>query len=191
MVERVARFADAETMPWLGGGGITHELARHPADGAFDWRLSVAEVGQDGPFSSLPGVDRVIVLCSQGRMTLNGHPLQRFSPYAFDGATEISCAVPDGPTRDFNVMTRRGVCSATVATVVGIAEYVETASVATTFVVVMDGMVRAGGADLCAFDLLALDSGGHEQVDAGAGAAAIVTIRSSAQRGQGGAQDTE
>lgn len=177
MLHNVIRFADARTMPWLGGGGITHELARHPAEGDFGWRLSVAEVQQDGAFSRLDGVDRVIMLCSPGRMTLHMPDpilLERFSPYAFDGETDVSCTVPDGPTRDFNVMTRRGVYAADVTTVVQDSTHVEVPISAQVFVFCMDGSVRCG-AELGAFDLLQLDGPGV--VDASDGAAAIVTVQ--------------
>ncbi|MFC6704829.1 HutD family protein [Flexivirga alba] len=176
MVGQVIRFAGATTMPWLGGGGVTHELARHPAAGDFVWRLSVAEVQQDGPFSRLDGVDRVIVLCSSGRMVLHApdaQPLQRFSPYSFDGGIDVSCTVPDGPTRDFNVMTQRGVYAADVATIVGDSRAVDVPTGAQVFVFCMDGAVT-GGAELGTFDLLPLTE--PTTVDATNGAAALVTL---------------
>ncbi|WP_446666421.1 HutD/Ves family protein [Flexivirga sp. B27] len=176
MTVTVTRFAEATTMPWLGGGGITHELARHPADGDFGWRLSVAEVEQDGPFSRIDGVDRVIVLCSKGRMTLHSPDaveLQRFSPYSFEGETEVACTVSDGPTRDFNVMTRRGAYAAHVATVVGGTAMAEVLPGAEVFVFCMDGTVSCG-VELGPFDLSQLDTAAT--VDATAGAAIVVTI---------------
>lgn len=172
----IARFADAQTMPWLGGGGVTHELAREPADGDFGWRLSVAEVQQDGPFSRIDGVDRVIVLCTDRRMVLHtpdSVELQRFSPYSFDGGTEIACSVPDGPTHDFNVMTRRGVHGAQVATVVGARSQVE-ANDARVFVCCLDGTVSCA-VELGRFDLVEVT--GEVTVDATQGAAAVVTLR--------------
>lgn len=179
MNSNMIRFADATTMPWLGGGGITHELARHPADGDFGWRLSVAEVQQDGAFSRLAGIDRVIVLCSAGRMVLHtpdAQELQRFSPYAFDGGLEVGCTVPDGPTRDFNVMTRRGAYAADVSTVVGAGAEVTVPAGAQAFVVCLDGTVHCGS-ELSAFDLVRLEEGEEATVDAGSGAAAIVTLK--------------
>ena len=157
----VRRFADATTMPWLGGGGITHELARQPQEGDFGWRLSVAEVQHDGAFSRLDGVDRVIVLCSPGRMTLRipeTVDLERFSPYSFDGGLQVNCEVPKGPTRDFNVMTRRGVYVADVVTVVADRSEVTAPTGAQLFVVCLDGSVQCGE-ELAAFDLVRLDEG--------------------------------
>ena len=51
--------------PWKNGAGLTREIAvaRNAAtECGFDWRLSVAEVARDAPFSAFPGVDRCIVL---------------------------------------------------------------------------------------------------------------------------------
>ncbi|MBM7325185.1 HutD family protein, partial [Agrobacterium sp. S2] len=48
-------------MPWKNGGGVTTEIIVHPAKASmadFDWRISMANVAQDGPFSIFPGVDR-------------------------------------------------------------------------------------------------------------------------------------
>lgn len=166
-------------MPWLGGGGVTHELARHPADGDFDWRLSVAEVQQDGPFSRLDGVDRIITLCSPGRMVLHVPDpveLKRFSPYSFAGEIEVTCTVPDGPTLDFNVMTRRGAYVADVATLADATGVVEVPAESEVFVFCLDGMVTCG-VGLRAFDLLQLDE--TTAADASQGVAAVVTLRQS------------
>src|SRR6202035_3919738 len=48
--------ADYIAMPWRNGAGITHEIAREPAHGAlFSWRLSLASLQVNGPFSPYPG----------------------------------------------------------------------------------------------------------------------------------------
>jgi environmental stress-induced protein Ves len=50
---------------WLNGGGLTRELARGPVSSAqaeFGWRLSLADIERDGPFSSMPGCDRSFAL---------------------------------------------------------------------------------------------------------------------------------
>jgi hypothetical protein len=49
---------------WSNGLGWTREIARSPAVGDFDWRVSIAEVDRDAPFSVFPGVEREIVLLS-------------------------------------------------------------------------------------------------------------------------------
>ena len=117
----VRRAADHPRLPWRNGGGFTAELASSPPDAAadadFDWRVSLAEVAQSGPFSSFPGVERVITLLDGPGMTLEtpegSHRLVAFEPFVFDGAWPVRCEV-SAPTRDLNVMTLRGRAHATV-----------------------------------------------------------------------------
>lgn len=49
---------DYKRMPWKNGGGETVEIAIFPADASvetFEWRISMATVANDGPFSIFPG----------------------------------------------------------------------------------------------------------------------------------------
>lgn len=120
----VLRWADYPRMPWKNGLGSTHEVAAAPAGSGlpdFDWRVSIADVGAEGPFSSFPGVDRVITLIEGPSMvlTVDGteHRLAPLTPFEFSGASTVSCRLPDGPTRDLNVMTRRGRAQGSLAVV--------------------------------------------------------------------------
>jgi environmental stress-induced protein Ves len=107
---------------WKNGGGWTTEIARaaDPASpaGDFRWRVSIAEIGTDGPFSSFPGVDRDLVLLEGAGMELvigAAEPVflaERFARVRFDGALPVACRLLDGATRDFNVMVRRGLVAA-------------------------------------------------------------------------------
>lgn len=114
-MHRLLKPADYVRMPWKDGGGNTTQIAVHPAQSTldtFDWRVSFADVAADGPFSRFPGVDRVLVLLSGAGMLLSGdaHSVELrapFEPYAFSGDEGISCALVDGPVRDFNLMLRR------------------------------------------------------------------------------------
>jgi len=117
----LVRFAACKPEPWANGGGVTRVIAtgrfdRSSAD--FDWRLSVADVSTSGAFSTLPGVDRVITLADGPGLllTVDGHEhtLAPFCPLAFAGEASTECQVVE-PTRVFNVMTRRDMCSATVS----------------------------------------------------------------------------
>ncbi len=114
---------DLPATPWKNGGGITRELAISPPGAGFDdflWRVSVADVTKSGPFSMLPGIDRVIVLLEGEGMLLRGpgdtHALVTpFEAHAFAGETPIDAVLRDGATRDFNLMTRRGAAHGTVS----------------------------------------------------------------------------
>jgi environmental stress-induced protein Ves len=115
------RPADYRRMRWANGGGWTTELAREPGEGAFDWRISVAEVDEDCDFSPLSGIDRSIVVLTGAGMELrvaDGPPVVLVAggpPLAFPGDLATRCRLLGGPTRDFNVMTRRGAVSHTLA----------------------------------------------------------------------------
>lgn len=103
---------------WKNGAGRTREIAVEPPDagaGGFDWRVSVAEVAADAPFSAFAGVDRCIVLLRGAGMrlhTADGHVAhtldQPGQPWRFDGGMALAARLLDGPCLDFNVMTRRG-----------------------------------------------------------------------------------
>jgi environmental stress-induced protein Ves len=111
---RILRHADYPTRPWKNGGGTTRDIAVSPPGASlddFDWRLSLAQVDRDGPFSRFDNVDRTLVLLS-GAMTLHEQgrriDLVRHEPVMFEGERVLEATVPGGATLDFNVMTRRG-----------------------------------------------------------------------------------
>jgi environmental stress-induced protein Ves len=114
---RIIRLHDCPLQPWKNGLGGTREIAVQPSSASIDdfiWRVSVAEVSRDAPFSSFPGIDRQIVLLDGAglRMTLDDalvHDLTTpFMPFAFAGEARVMATLVDGPTRDFNLMLRRG-----------------------------------------------------------------------------------
>ncbi|MEU2794718.1 HutD family protein [Streptomyces sp. NPDC007100] len=119
---RVLRAAGRTASAWSNGGGVTREVAAAPSGAgwdAFDWRVSLAEVGRDGPYSALPGVDRVLTVADGAglELTVDGtrHELHgRYHPFAFPGDAETGCRLLDGPVVNFNVMLRRGRSAATV-----------------------------------------------------------------------------
>lgn len=107
--------------PWKNGAGLTREIALGGSSGAeFDWRMSVAEVTRDAPFSAFHGIDRCIVLLHGAGVRLRSassadppaidHALTApLVPFCFLGDVALEATLVDGPSSDFNVMTRRGV----------------------------------------------------------------------------------
>ena len=116
--------------PWKNGGGGTCEIACWPPGAGlvdFAWRLSIASIAQSGPFSVFWGVDRSILLLEGDGVKLESaqqlppeegaidHRLDTpLQPFAFSGDCVVQCTLLGGPSRDFNVMTRRGVWHADV-----------------------------------------------------------------------------
>lgn len=120
MTIRVLRSFDYIARPWKNGGGTTRDIVVSPAHATldtFDWRLSLAHVDRDGPFSRFENVDRTIVLLG-GAMTLHEQDrridLALNEPFAFAGEHAIEARVGSGSTLGFNVMTRRGRATHTV-----------------------------------------------------------------------------
>lgn len=117
---QIVRGTDRKRMPWKNGIGVTEEIAVFPADrdaASFDWRLSIAHVGEDGPFSTFPGVDRTIALLDGSGLALDLPAGQTVTlepngaPFAFSGDWSIAGRNLGGPTVDLNIMTLRGYCT--------------------------------------------------------------------------------
>ncbi|PWK92114.1 HutD/Ves family protein [Fulvimonas soli] len=96
--------------PWPNGAGSTVELACGPAPADWRWRLSIARIERDAPFSVLPGVRRQLAPLDaplalrfpDGREQV----LLRLAVARFDGADAPQARLPEGPTRAFNLMLR-------------------------------------------------------------------------------------
>ncbi|ABY23618.1 conserved hypothetical protein [Renibacterium salmoninarum ATCC 33209] len=108
---RIIRYADLKSQQWLNGGGATRVLDADVPGADFGWRISIASVDKAGPFSALPGVDRVITLIDGEFLLLNvdgaEHGLEKHRPFRFSGDSLVS-SEPVGVSMDLNVMTRRG-----------------------------------------------------------------------------------
>ncbi|WP_433989361.1 HutD/Ves family protein [Sulfitobacter sp. TBRI5] len=94
--------------PWKNGGGTTQELAVGYSGDALLWRLSMAQILADGPYSVFPGLRRIQTIVEGAGLHLSGpdqmiavRPLQ---PVAFDGAVSFYAALRDGPCQALNLM---------------------------------------------------------------------------------------
>ena len=120
MTWRTIHLADVPATPWRNGGGLTRELAAWPADGAWRWRMSVAEVTASGPFSRFEGITRWFAVLTGAGVALTvrtpsdsdeagacEHRLTATDPaLCFDGGASTHCALLGGPTQDFNLMVQ-------------------------------------------------------------------------------------
>jgi environmental stress-induced protein Ves len=119
----VLRSGDYARTRWKNDGGWTTQIARSddPPGDDFHWRVSIAEIETDGPFSSFPGVARDLLLLEGNgiELDIDDHaPLRlsrRFERAHFKGESRVQCRLLAGATRDFNVMARsaRRNCRAT------------------------------------------------------------------------------
>ncbi|MFE7314463.1 HutD family protein [Streptomyces sp. NPDC057555] len=190
---RILRADGRAAVPWRNGGGLTREVAAHPPDAgwdAFAWRVSLAEVTRDGPYSPLPGVRRILTVVDGGglELTVDGavHPLPgRHRPFAFPGAAATGSRLLDGPVVNLNVMVREGRMAANVVMVRGSREV---PGERTVVVVALDGETRLGaagasGVRLGRYDAVVLESAGESVRGAGApvvvrteGVAAVIEL---------------
>lgn len=156
--------ADYKRMPWRNGGGMTTEIMTEPSDAplGYDWRLSIAEVGQSGPFSEFAGYDRTIMLVEGAGFTLTfpqqpAQPFSRtFEPFRFSGESPCDCVLLDGPVRDFNLIARRGLTA--ILDVLRLVPGEESVAEAPVMVLhLFHGQVAACGRNLAAGDTLRID----------------------------------
>lgn len=116
-----------KVMPWKNGQGVTTEIAIEPVDAnvgelTFHWRLSAAEIRQDGPFSNFDGYDRLLVVTSPHGLTLDRNnesiSLQPFETFQFRGEDAVFAKRPSGAecVFDIGLIYRRDVVKATLST---------------------------------------------------------------------------
>jgi environmental stress-induced protein Ves len=101
----VVRAEDVSPQPWPNGGGTTRELLR-AADRS--WRISLADIVSDGPFSVFGGRHRVLTVVDGPVLSLDvdgeTHVVEPQRPFAFPGGAEVVASVPEGPVRALNVI---------------------------------------------------------------------------------------
>ena len=109
---RIQRNSEHTPMPWANGRGTSYEIASdRNAAGEWTWRLAMAPVNEDGPFSRIECVNRSLVvvegagmLLSVDRKKLKCLPMQ---VVRFRGDAITEAALTDGPIMDINLMVRR------------------------------------------------------------------------------------
>jgi uncharacterized protein len=110
---RVLRFESYRETPWKNGGGLTHEIARSDDAGEPAWRVSVATIDRDGPFSDFTGFDRTIVPVEGMGFELTFDDGERIvldrwdEPYRFEGERKVHCRLLAGRSRDLNAIALR------------------------------------------------------------------------------------
>jgi environmental stress-induced protein Ves len=99
---------------WRNGGGWTRELLTWPADtDPWQLRISLATINAPGPFSTFPGVKRVLALVSGAGLllTVDGHQhrlVPDSAPLHFDGSAVVQAVPLAGASIDLNLMSASG-----------------------------------------------------------------------------------
>lgn len=116
---RVQRFGEHRAMPWANGRGTSYEIASDRDDaGEWSWRVAIAPVTEDGPFSRMPCVDRKLLLIegSEMRLTIDGKKVscEPGVVIAFRGEAQTEATLPRGPIVDLGLMVHRKKASGSV-----------------------------------------------------------------------------
>jgi len=107
------RASERTAVPWRNGLGVQYEII---CDGllpdVWTWRLSTADITQDVPFSSFPGVTREFCVADGNGVVLNingvDHRCEPGSITRFRGDDVVAAALTDGPMQALNLMLRDG-----------------------------------------------------------------------------------
>jgi environmental stress-induced protein Ves len=105
------KLQDVPPSPWKNGGGTTQALVCWPNSTEWIFRMSVARIDSDGPFSEFKGVSRWFAVL-QGEGVALQFPEKRVVLDAkdpvlqFSGDSPCQCCLTDGPTLDFNLMVQ-------------------------------------------------------------------------------------
>lgn len=127
--------------PWKNGGGVTRTLSVDTAGQPPRWRVSVADIDRDGPYSRFPGYDRVSVVLTGGGVELVAEgadvadvaevadvadvadagriTLAPGVATAFAGDAGFQSRLLNGPVRVLNLFVLRGAAVASVLCVGG------------------------------------------------------------------------
>lgn len=102
---RVVRSEEVAPQPWANGGGTTRVLLAAD-DGS--WRISLADITGDGPFSTFPDRHRLLTVVDGPVLALEvdgeTHVVEPHRPFAFSGDAAVEASVPEGPVRALNVI---------------------------------------------------------------------------------------
>ncbi len=129
----LVQLSEVAASLWRNGGGVTRELVVWPkGTPEWTWRMSVAQISQNGPFSTFEGMQRWFAVLGGEGVTLDvAGGVRRLTcesePFEFDGASPVQCQLIDGATQDFNLMVRRAEASTKMLRVRGSLEQVLTA----------------------------------------------------------------
>lgn len=109
MTVRTQRWRDLPPQPWRNGAGVTRTLAAR--DDA--WRISIAEILEDGPYSRFTDTHRESLVLHGDDVVLTGGDtivrLSRTPSPVFDGDTPWHATLTGNAVSMLNVIARRQV----------------------------------------------------------------------------------
>lgn len=105
---RIIQPSSVPRSAWANGRGYTRALTR---DASGSWRLSIAEIGREAPFSTLPDIDRILVV-AEGEVLLRVDGRERRlvagAVAEFRGESDVSALALTDMAQVVNLMMVRG-----------------------------------------------------------------------------------
>lgn len=183
-------YASLEAAPWKNGAGSSTEIAAAPAGAGldeFEWRISLATIAQDGPFSAFAGIDRTLALVQGPGVILDVDGDSRFAlseddpVIEFAGESEVVATMMGAPSTDFNVMTRRARCHHRLGRRIlsGISEFAPRGDVTVLFLADGDSLSVSSDAErigMVRFDAVVFDTDTVWKLEAGQATVFVVDI---------------
>lgn len=116
-------IAECPQVPWKNGGGMTRMLAARDEGDKTLWRLSLADIQRDGPFSTFPGLQRVLTIVAGDGIDLSskdGTLMARpWQPLPFAGDLELDSTLVGAESQAFNLMFDGARLNAQVSPLIG------------------------------------------------------------------------
>lgn len=120
---QLIKYAELIQTAWKNGGGVTRDIASASVAGNHIWRLSMADVTSDGPFSDFAGFVRILTVIKGRGMALESQDdvLQAdpWIPVRFDGATQVFARLKSDASTNLNLMFNPHYCQGDVVILKG------------------------------------------------------------------------
>lgn len=178
---RVIRKSDLVEVPWKNGRGITREIAARFEGDRLLWRISMADVVEDGPFSEFDGLTRILTVIQGDGLLLHGPQrdwLASFAqPVTFDGGLPITAVLSEGPIQDLNLMFDTELLDVTAHSLKGPAQDTLGVPGQTCVVHLLSGTAQIGANTLSPADTVILDDAPQRFTLAPGAQALVFTIQ--------------
>ena len=175
-MRRIA-IADLEAVAWKNRGGVTREIAGAADGDGLLWRLSLAQIDRDGPFSAFPGLGRILTVVAGDGLVLDlgqgGRDVAPLEPLEFEGEAPVSARLGGGPVQALNVIYRPQAIAARVEILHG--DTARRIGADTVAIHALRGAMTLDGAAL-ARGILAIGRGGGLRLSPGA-VAVVVSLQ--------------
>ncbi len=157
-----------KSMPWKNGRGFTSEIAIFPLESTleknnFTWRLSSAEVTENGLFSNFPGCERYLTVIDGSGLKLQfeneNKLIDQNSFLKFSGEDKVSSELVNGKIKDLNLIIKKDIHRIEFNI---LSKSMNKLSQGTSIVFVMEGSVTVNDALAEKFDTVIIESEQNE-----------------------------